>query len=515
MALPRLNLGLLAAKPKNGIITRYISLMDMYTNSSNQHVLQDILEEGCEIKDALYRVLPEGSQVTGYPSCPCGELKYGISQGVDGNTKCKKCLQGVQELGGGSIETLFWLGTPDGINRFINPKLLIDLLGIKGLDKNSFNPWRFLMDSSYKPKSARAKKDPLFTLLDNAVSDGLVRGYNHFCDNLRENIKMVYELKIAHTNKSDQRVNLIKQFTHVKALLKLPDDKLFSVYLPILNSTLLQIERIGNSIFKSDTTDVYGRAITTVALLPRGVGAPITSKSEKTVSKEMSDMYMRLTEAYLSLMMSEGQKPGTIKMDILGSRSDMTFRGVIVPIFEEHEPDECHIPWSFGITLLTPLLIEKLLRVGLTENEAINHLADHTVQYDAGLDMMMREIVRDYCRGFDPGVKKGIPISLIRYPSLEVHSNLLLTVTKIKTNPRDFSLAISPHTLPSYRGDHDGDELQGQVIQDRRVLKAYYNNHMTKNTIDLSTPYHFGRPVKLPDPVVQAFVGYCTIYRNE
>lgn len=514
MLLPRLNLELLKRKPAKGITLKYISLVDMYNNSSNQFILQDLIQEGADLKEALYRVLPEGSQVPGYPSCPCGHLKYGINQMPGDGDRCPKCYQPVQQFGGGAIDTLFWLSTPDHIDKFINPKILIDLIGIKGLERQKFNPWRFLMDPTYKP--AKTCKDPLYILLDNEVSDGLERSYNYFANNLRRLVSLVYQLRIDHCKKAIDRYSLEADYRDVKKLLELPDSMLFTPYLPILNSALLQIEQIGSSIFKSETTDVYGRAVTTLALLPHGQMNDITPKQEARLSRDMSDFYMRMVESYITLMKIEGKKPGTVKMDILGSRSDMTFRGVIIPILREHHADECEVPWSFGITLLTPHLIGLLTKDGvMSEDEAINHLADKTLVYDQHLHNLMNQILLDYCNGAQPGQMPGIPISLIRYPSLEVHSNQLLTITVIKTNPMDFSLAISPSSLPGYRGDHDGDELTGQVIMDIRVLRTYHNNHITKNPLAVTAPYRFGRAVLLPAPVTQSFVGYCHIYKNQ
>jgi len=517
MLPPKLDLSKIKP-PDNGIVGTYISIDNDFEQSSYRRYIQELLEfDGVSLKDALYTILPAGGKLNGYPSCPCGYTKFGINQIADASVKCIKCHQPVTDPAEGKLETMLWLHRPVGIKRFINPKIFIDLQSLtsEAAYKN-FDPWRFLTDPTYKPTPA-GLESKLYLNMEMWVSDGVQRGYNYFADHLRELITRVLDEIPKHvkTVKADW---LVKK-RDMLVILEYSDDYLFSDVLPILNQLILQIEKVGETYMKADTTEVYGKAVTTVIGLPFREGSvELTPKVLTTAEKEVSKMAWLMADFYIQTVKIEGQKEGVLKSDLFGQRGDYTYRGVVVSIQEPHYADECHIPWAFGIILLTPFLIPRLTKLGFSFPEAVGFIEEHTLTYHPILDNLMQEVIREFKNGVALGPTErgldGIPTYTIRYPFLEVHSGQLLTITKVKKDPNDRSIAISALGQPGWRGDHDGDEFSANIIRDRYIYQTLKSTHITSNTMDLNSPYTYGRAAELPDPVTQMWVGYTKLFKQ-
>lgn len=507
------------AGPGNGIVGTYISIDSDFERSSNRRFIQELLEhDGVSLKDALYTVLPQGGKLNGYPSCPCGYTKFGINQIADTTVKCVKCHQPVTDPAEGTLDTMLWLHRPVGIKRFINPKIFIDLQSLTTETQyRNFDPWRFLTDPSYKP-TPTGLESSLYLKMETWISDGVQRGYNYFALNLRELITRVLDEIPNHVKK-------VKPDWHGKkrdmlSILKYPDSHLFCEVLPVLNQLILQIEKVGETFFKADTTELYGKAITTVIGLPYREGSvEETPKLLRTADKEVAKMAWLMADFYIQSVKIEGQKPGVIKSDIYGQRGDFTYRGVVTSIQGPHHGDESHIPWAFGVVLLTPFLMPRLRKLGFSLPEYSAFIEEHTLTYHPILDQLMNEdIIPNFKRGVALGPASkgpdGIPSYTIRYPFLEVHSGQLLTITKVKTDPNDRSISISALGQPGWRGDHDGDEFSANIIRDKYIYETLLASHISANTMDLNTPYGYGRATELPDPVIQSWVGFVTLHNG-
>lgn len=140
-------------------------------------------------------------------------------------------------------------------------------------------------------------------------------------------------------------------------------------------------------------------------------------------------------------------------------------------------------------------LTNKLLRRGMTPNEAMSFLYEHTLKYHPLLDELFKELLSESPYG-------GFPVLLNRNPSLKRGSIQMMRVTKIKTDPQINTISMSVLALKAPNADFDGDQLNGMLILDLETAKRLERLQPHHNVLDLQKPRALSRDIALPAPVL-------------
>ena len=172
-------------------------------------------------------------------------------------------------------------------------------------------------------------------------------------------------------------------------------------------------------------------------------------------------------------------KFGYLRTSLLGTRINFSARSVITPLSSGHEMDELHIPYLSFLELFRFQIInviQKTKGVSILEADEIWARAQST--FDPFIHNICQELVRS---------QDGWPCLLNRNPSIAFGSILMMRITKVKDNPRDYTFSLSNSILRLIGGDYDGDEVNIAPLLDRRLVKAFSVFDPRTMLIDRST----------------------------
>jgi len=372
------------------------------------------------------------------PQCDCGAIKGRYLLG----TRCHTCGTECKELHE-KVDPILWLEAMDKGLRFLNPGFWMLMSEI--LDSKKLVDWlRWLCDPTY------SNETPVPPHIQGIYLDVLKskREYNNTMLRLRD--IMVYILNIPRpTAKADSlsKVSIIKlielydQYT--------ADDILFSTYLPIVNKKLFVMENTAKGKF---VNLVVSEILDIVLSWVKSSNAFEIDRNLKKAGiitamavSELSKFFSEFTDKYIL------KKSGLFRKHVYGSRGHFTFRCVIVSISGPHDYDEIHIPWAVGVTVLRPMLLNKLRQRGVTYKASHKLLMQSVKKFDPLINELLLELLAESPLG-------KLPVISQRNPSLTQSSALLTYITKVKTDVDDKTVGISSLVCKLPNADFDGDE---------------------------------------------------------
>ncbi len=411
------------------------------------------------------------------PSCECGETKYGFNLGVI----CTECKSEVKDFFDRDIKPIVWIRRPNGVQKLLKP--IVYLMLRKVFSKRGFNYIEYLCNTRYSPK---IDKPEYLYLFEN---NGIKRGYNFFVENFQfiietllndskfnkiKNTKLKKKKAATvinpNTNKEeivievdpDTGLDTIKEVEveeddedleidkeeivieededgdentarYLKNLLfNKYKDKIFSDYIPLPNKDLLIIENTSSNTFVDPTVML---AIDAVRVLV-GIDNDIREQSVRQKENKTFNAISGLADFYEdTFKISFSKKSSMFRHHIFGTRSHFSLRAVITSNTDKHEYDGLHIAWSHGIELFKLHISNKLLKMCWKPNEILTFLQEHTHKYHELLDQIFQELLSE-CP------EQGIPVSINRNPVMTKLSIQKMFITKIKTDPRDFTISI-------------------------------------------------------------------------
>src|SRR5690606_18659651 len=124
-------------------------------------------------------------------------------------------------------------------------------------------------------------------------------------------------------------------------------------------------------------------------------------------------------------------KPGLLRKHIFGTRSYFSFRAVVSSMTKAHHYREIHIPWDVATSVFSVHVKNKLLRMGMTSNEATAYVHEHAQKYSPLLDEIFQSLINDSVYPNTPYIDvvsgetkmlRGVPCTMARNPSLKVNS---------------------------------------------------------------------------------------------
>jgi len=381
-------------------------------------ILNDVkyfsLEEREKINNALMTVY-DSSSISMVPSCDCGLRKGGYLLG----RVCSACSTTVRDIGD-KTDPLLWLHALDDMPNFISPHFWIMMKNVMG---KRIDGMRWLSDTSYNPPVGVFD---FLIAMKNSIP-GFERSYPYLVNNI-ETILIYMQNHSAFKipNKKLLLDGIIDLYRRDKKII-------FSYHLPIVNKKLFVMENTSKGKYTSlGIADVMD----TVLQFVRTVNDPKLTLNKRSnamarIISDLANLYQYYYKEYLS------RKPGVYRKHIYGGRSHFTFRAVITSIPGPHHYDEVHVPWSIGVTVFRPHLLNLLIKEGLTPKKASRLLFNAVNNYDPLIEKVLNLLITN---SKTPG---RIPLIVQRNPSLLIGSAQKLNITRFKTDITDLTLSIS------------------------------------------------------------------------
>lgn len=332
------------------------------------------------------------------PSCHCGRTKGEFAIDVI----CEHCGNPVKSIVNEDIEPLVWFRAPkgslakpnDGILALINPTIWHMLN--QRFKKSGYSIIQWICDPTYRPNV----KQP--AIIAELAELGIERGYNYFIRNFYDITTLLFNHK-EFKNKPKQR-----KVDYLYHLIQDYPERIFSQYIPLPNKSLLILEQnyTGKWI-----DPIHVGAIDAIMMIA-GIDNPLSDHSLRTKERRTVKALTKLSEFYYVFYKSSlSGKPGIFRKHVFGTRSHFSFRAVISSLTNDHAYDEIHVPWSVGLTAFQPHLLNKLMKLGIAQNDAIGMLYGHVYKYNPLLHQLLNELL-------DEAPNKRIMCLIQRNPSL-------------------------------------------------------------------------------------------------
>ena len=149
-----------------------------------------------------------------------------------------------------------------------------------------------------------------------------------------------------------------------------------------------------------------------------------------TIISKIADLSKSYFQSYLI------KKEGIFRKHIYGARSHFTFRCVIVSRPGRHQHDELSVPYCIGVTAFRPHVLNKLMKRGFKYKVANRMLYDAVNKYNPIIAEILDELIVE-------SAYKGIPVMILRNPSLFQSSTLLMYITEFKKDVQDRTVSLS------------------------------------------------------------------------
>jgi hypothetical protein len=390
-------------------------------------IVNDIDVSMSEEKDKLNTMLYtryEGDTLDVMPSCDCGELRGQVNSDL----RCHSCGSVCASVTEKPFESMLWMKAPTGIETLINPEVWSILT--KHLSVTGCNVLEWLCNSLYRPTSVRGQQ-----VADKLQSLNLPRGLNNFYthfDSIMDNL---------HANRIIK--GSVKAREEFKQFVRENKHLFFTKHLPIPSRLGFIIESTNTGIYADTSMSLALDAIRTISSIKTGITPLRTSRLEAKVVKAISQMaayYRSFTTGSL------GGKQGWLRKHVYGSRLHFTGRAVISSLSENHDYEELHVPWGLAVQLLKIHLSAKLLRRGYSPKQISELFYRYAMNYSPLLDELFTEMIAE-------APYKGIPVILQRNPTLQRGSAQQFYITKVKTDPKIYTISMSVLTLRAPNAD--------------------------------------------------------------
>ena len=432
----------------------FISLEELYKNLDHNPIFINDLsllknKDISVINDILMTVY-DNQNITTLSSCLCGELKGNFRTGK----KCPRCETLVEDIDSPLTNNL-WIRNFEGVERFLNPYLWIMLDNIL-TKKRNFSVLNWLVNSNVKvPHSSVILIDKVKAALSDLK---LERNYNFFIRNMFDILDRLFEIPNIRSNKRSLNSYNID---NLKILLRtLPDDILFTRYLPLPNKRFITMEKTTKGRYADFTiTDILD-IIYTVAQ------TDIESLSYNKKNLLTSKIMIGLSNYYLNYFKNFWKsKNGLMRHHVFSTRTYFSFRCVLSSLNEfDIEYDELAVPWGVILTAFRPHILNKLIKRNYSYLEANKLLILSINKYNEIIHEIINELLKE-CK------YKGLPVLINRNPTFFKGSILKLFITRIKTDLRDNTLSFHPSIFKSLNADVDGDEISCMLCLDNIIAE--------------------------------------------
>jgi hypothetical protein len=300
----------------------------------------------------------------------------------------------------------------------------------------------------------------------------LGRGHEYFERNFDQ--LMAYFLDTARGD--NKRVSAKrKNADYIEQFIKAYRPVLFCSHLPVMASVLHSITSADGGPKARQYADASLQIILDACTDLQQIEETMTRRRPDAMSTAVHRVY----KTYISYIVDIAKtrlstKKSLIRGHMLGTRLHFSIRSVIIPHPDEY--DHLYFPWAITVNLLRLHIVGRLTRKhGLSIGEATARQVAALLQYDAGIDQIMKDLIAE-CNPEFP----GIPILFNRNPSLKRGAIQLLYLTRVKTDLHDKTINISTKVLRAPNADFDGDALNGVMLLEMDAAQAFQVLHPSR-----------------------------------
>lgn len=421
-----------------------------------------------KIAEHLYS---RSSEIDFIARCDGGHLVGNVYRGMT-CPKCQTVVSTDMEAANGHLYHRAFISCPDAIPAWIHPHIYRILS-------------RWLTYGE-----ARSKINILDNILNPAVSllpdlEGIVtgRGFAY----LYNNFDYLMEYFLLHHKKMSEKANTDPKTgaSRMRSFLAMYRDRVFCRHLPILSDALHPIIMLSGTgqnrqraVDKNTKNVLY--AINSLSYLRH---SPRRRALRPDVIEETAFLaYKSHIEYLVQTSITTAQKKKSLpRRHIFGARLHLTFRGVIVPIFGDHDYDVLHLPWQIAVNLLRDHIIGRLVRKeGLTIFQAMSKQWEALQVYSPEIHAMMNDFIAE-------SPYKGLPILFNRNPSIKRGALQLLFATTVKPDVKDKTIEISSLVIGDPNADFDGDEMAGVLIVETDAVEQFVVFHPSNRVLSTNT----------------------------
>jgi len=402
----------------------HVNLDGYFHEVPNKIVLNELSHlEDFDIEDILYTTYQDS--ISMIPTCECGKTKGAYKLGK----QCPYCPSVVSNRFE-EIKPILWIGPFKDKTKWLNPHFWSMLKSLLRGKNKTFDPVRYLADTSYKAPPGVLK--PYMSTIETIIGG---RGYDNFINNIDKVLVFLENNSEFKLNDKPIKVqNLIKIYNKEK------DTLLFSDYLPLINKRLFVMENTA----KGNYTSVMLADIIDISLTAIRASKIEDPKKSMNAKAEIISNITSLFENYLDEKIIT--KAGLVRRHIYGTRMHFTARAVITALPLKYDYDTIHVPWTIGVSTFRPHVLNKLLKRGYVYRDASELIFEAGVRYIKEIDDILKELISE-------NKYKGIPVLMTRNPSLLLSSSQIVYITKFKTDLKDKSISTSVMIQKGFNGE--------------------------------------------------------------
>lgn len=458
-----------------------------------------------DVLNNLLRTHYESDELDTVPSC-----KEGCTTGMYNYDEhepviCSVCNNPVELNITKKLESQVWMAPPPGALGFMHPRIY--RLFVVYFRSTNFCLIEYLTNPTYHPKIIHGYvggKKQSQMLVDALEAGGVKRGINYFIKNFDKVMNIVLNdprhLEYRYSPRS-KAVEVVEEFG---AFIDKYRSRVFTRYLPFPSKAIMISESGGNAEFidpnMGSAFDAPKTIASTIMAGDTLSSAVIQSRTMKVV-KLMSDFY----DGYYHV--TSAGKGGMLRGQHGGTRGFFTGRAVIAPLPPGHEDDEVHTPWQWSVTILAVHLENKLIRRGYTPREIFRIIDKASVDYCPLIDELFDELISECPEG-------GIPISMLRNPTLERGSNQYFRITAIIKNRDDNAILMCVKAVKAPNADFDGDQLQIRLLIDNKEKRQFSRLSSHLHILSTDRPNRIGGHVTYHPEVITTVNNFIKYNKN-
>lgn len=474
----------------------YLKLVDLNNEIKTLRrepiIINDVVKgaptaETVDILNEITRVHYNSDTLDVIPSCGCRQLSGKFNEGqFCTNPDCSD--PEVKRVLDHDYTSQVWFRNPTRTGKFINPIFWVRFNA--NFSSKDFDVLRYITDKRYRPLVITdSRYDQLAKYLDQCVEDRSMEYVTRDFETFRGIMLSIFTPEVARilSSSKQNREQRLQQMDEFRELLDMEGSIVLTKYLPYPSKWAMVTEQSGGNTFTDPTILCAIDAAKTMA----SVENSIRPLSKATLNSKLVLVQSKMSQFYAEFIQHTlAGKPGLFRRQLGSTRTPWSGRVVIVPLSGAHVFDEVHIPWTWAIGMLRNHIEGVLLYAHRMTPKEISSYIDHCL---CNYDEMMAEIMNTFILESPWG---GIPMAILRNPTLEFLSNQFLRVTRINPDPYVYAMHISNLIIKAPNADFDGDELQCKLLLDW----VDYNNyrHLTPSNGFISR----SRPNRVDDTVV-------------
>jgi hypothetical protein len=366
--------------------------------------LPNLTTEDRERFTSLVRETYTSDMVSVMPKCACPGDEGLRGEHLVGEI-CDICNTVVKQSIEDDIVPTLWFRKPKGVKALMNPIVWI-MLNAR-FSKSKFRILQWLTDRHYGSNSGLKTPEVVYKL----TAQGIPRGYNAFIENFDEIMGYLFSLKDFRDKKGATKSIIdMLGITHpskdpLRQLIEDHRDSIFCDHIPLLNKTLLVIERTAMGYDYGEST-MFSMVNVTNTML--SIDRDYHDKNPLSVENRTARIHAMLGDYYIDFFKKNvAPKEGLIRQQVYSGRGNHGFRAVITSHEGLHDHDEIHIPWCVAVTVWRQHILNRLMSNthpcgGYTHNKAVNLLMSHVYKYHPHLDQIFREFISKSENGRGP-----------------------------------------------------------------------------------------------------------------